>query len=94
MQITVDTQKDSKEVIRKAAAFLSTLSGAKQSSVVSEEGTNAFGAMFGSEPSSETSSEVSSDLPSTSALDLPVMGSDNPDEDPDQEEEAESNQMY
>jgi len=64
MQIVIDTQKDSKEDIRKAAAFLSSLSdGVKEhhsnifessgsglgSSETPAEPTNAFANMFGGE---------------------------------------------
>ena len=62
MQITIDTQKDSKEDIRKAVAFLTNLAEGKSEhhsnifedssptlgeSSESEGGTNAFSAMFG-----------------------------------------------
>lgn len=58
MQIVIDTQKDSKEDIRKAAAFLSSLSDGieKHSDIFSSSespeqssATDAFSSMFGDE---------------------------------------------
>lgn len=58
MIITIDTSKDSKEDIRKAISFLSSLHGDGSVSVdnseVSESATNAFASMFGSSDSSQT----------------------------------------
>jgi hypothetical protein len=69
MQITIDTQKDSKEDIRKAIAFLSSLSDNVQehhanifeNSSLSETPSsnapvNAFGSMFGDDSPPITSS--------------------------------------
>ena len=95
MQITIDTSKDSKEDIRKAVAFLSSIADGKveQSSNIFED-SSSFGGS--SEPETESSGtnafssmfgdNTPTSSPSSEISETPILGSEESTEEKEDEE--------